>query len=268
MTKDNSAIFMIQEQTEANEIQILSENNNNNNSTGSVKFRAILQTMNALNRNGRNYLSEAMTPAINNFNKSIKENKYKFGELDHPVTKDPVVFTSVLLKNASHRFLKLYTESNYIKGDMVTLHTTHGQNLYNLIEKDKINIGFSVRALGKTRRDSKGRTIVDSNVKIITYDAVSSPSDYNAYLSDRLTESDVIQLLMDKSEKIKHLQEAFNIDLMELKEDNNNDKDISRISYNHLNNTVSMCFDNKCVTSLLEDYIYDEFKHSFSKFLK
>lgn len=266
--KENSNLFMLQEKTGISDIEILSESSATKGASreGAVKFRATLQTMNSINSNGRNYLSEAMKPAVYNFNQSLNKKRYKFGELDHPVTDDPIVFTSVLLKNASHRILNLYTEGEFIKGDIITLHTTHGQNLYNLIEKDNLDIGFSVRALGRTHKDGNGRTIVGSNVRIITYDAVSSPSDNNAYLSDRLTEADVSKLILDKSEKIKHLQEAFNIDLVELMEDSNNQLD--KIRYNHLNNTVSMCFENKCVTTLLEDYIFDEFKNSFSSLLK
>jgi hypothetical protein len=61
--------------------------------------------------------------------------------------------------------------------------------LYNLITKDKVDIGFSLRALGAVDMLQDGTIMVKSPIRPITYDIVSNPSHENARVLEFLPES-------------------------------------------------------------------------------
>lgn len=66
----------------------------------------------------------------------------------------------------------------------------------NLITKDKVNIGFSLRALGGVEPLQDGTLKVKTPIMPITYDVVSSPSFQNARVMEFLPETDM-SLLKD-----------------------------------------------------------------------
>lgn len=65
-----------------------------------------------------------------------------------------------------------------------------GPDLANLILRDKVNIGFSLRALGAVEPMHDGTLMVKSPILPITYDIVTNPSHANARVMEFIPESD------------------------------------------------------------------------------
>lgn len=61
--------------------------------------------------------------------------------------------------------------------------------MYNLIVKDKVDIGFSLRALGAVETLTDGTIMVKDPIRPITYDIVSNPSHATAKVLEFLPES-------------------------------------------------------------------------------
>jgi len=61
--------------------------------------------------------------------------------------------------------------------------------LYNLITKDKVDIGFSLRALGAVETLQDGTIMVKDPIRPITYDVVSNPSHTTAKVLEFLPET-------------------------------------------------------------------------------
>jgi len=70
-----------------------------------------------------------------------------------------------------------------------TLSGFKGPDLYNLITKDKVDIGFSLRALGAVETLQDGTIMVKDPIRPITYDIVSNPSHTTAKVLEFLPES-------------------------------------------------------------------------------
>jgi len=156
---------------------------NSSNNQLQVKFTAVLQSFNVLNRNGRIYPPEKMEQAV----KAVMEyvqNKELLGELGHP---ENVVTPERLFvihpQHVSHRIEKMWLEGNLLYGEVVTT-GPWGPHLAQMI-LDGNNVGFSGRIyVSKWERDpSSGAMVVapDAIVRIITYDAVIIPSHREAY---------------------------------------------------------------------------------------
>ena len=97
--------------------------------------------------------------------------------------------TTVEIKNCACLLRNIYMEGNKIIGEIETLSNRKGQDIANLIVKDKVNIGFSLRALGATDVLPDGTIKVLTPIKPITYDIVSNPSHAAARVLDFLPES-------------------------------------------------------------------------------
>lgn len=150
-----------------------------------VKFRACLQTVDEVNSNKRLYKKEDLMEALSNVSDKIKKRMF-LGELDHPTEDDQKRQVVVLLKNASHLVTRVETSGREIIGTCETLTTPSGQILTSLI-KDKVPIGFSLRALGNVEVKD-GVSVVKKPIFIVTYDAVSNPSHREAVVREVMTE--------------------------------------------------------------------------------
>ena len=148
-----------------------------------IKFVAILQSFDVLNRNGRIYPRHKMQEAVNQLMHFV-ENRELLGELGHPeYVVSPERLFVIHPQHVSHRIEKIWIEGNLLFGEVVTT-GPKGQDLARLI-LDGNNIGFSGRIyVSKWDRDPETgaiRVSDDAVVRIITYDAVIIPSHKEAY---------------------------------------------------------------------------------------
>ena len=102
------------------------------------------------------------------------------GELDHPFSKNPSRLMTVAYQKASHYIERLNMDGDYVIGKWQTANSPNGIILRNYF-KDHTTIGSSLRGGGKTE-DRGTHLEVISPFRIITYDAVSNPSNHEASL--------------------------------------------------------------------------------------
>lgn len=97
--------------------------------------------------------------------------------------------TAVHIKECGCLIRNIYMEGNDVIGEIETLSNRHGQDIANLVARDKVNIGFSLRALGGVDTLPDGTIKVLLPIKAITYDIVSNPSHATARIMEFLPES-------------------------------------------------------------------------------
>jgi hypothetical protein len=267
-------LYFIEEQCSPVEqrIEILSESTDNNGKNKSFKFKAYLQEADVVNQNRRIYRKEALNAGVESIRERMKKGIF-FCEMDHPITNDPRRFTTVLLKNASHRVLDIGWKNNLLEGICATTSNSVGKDLRALIEQDGIPVGFSVRAVGKTRKDpSMGITEVASNMRVFSWDAVSNPSHKTALTQEILNENTVnennapgINELLVTSEVVNCLTESVLGMEHDVLVDPN---DILKVAFNPLTEMVILNNDITTIQALLEDSIVNEIKHSFKSLIE
>jgi CRISPR/Cas system-associated endoribonuclease Cas2 len=138
-----------------------------------VEFEACLQTADERNNNNRVYRREHLSEAVNKVTPRI-QNRAFVGELDHPLSEDMKRQVMVMYQECSHVITKTWWSGKELMGKLETLGTPNGKILTELI-KDKIRVGFSVRALGNMEKRDNIEYIL-SPIYIVSYDAVSDPS--------------------------------------------------------------------------------------------
>lgn len=97
--------------------------------------------------------------------------------------------TAIHIKDCGCLIRRIYMEGNDVIGEIETLSNRNGQDIANLVARDKVNIGFSLRALGGVKTDPDGTVIVQLPIRAITYDIVSNPSHASARIVEYLPES-------------------------------------------------------------------------------
>jgi hypothetical protein len=111
--------------------------------TGNIRCEICLQTADDINRNRRRYSKQVITEGLNRIMDRINTRSF-LGEMDHPVSDNPMRSLSVLYKECSHVITEVGWDGHKLIGVMETLSTTHGKDLKALIE-DKIPVGMSLR---------------------------------------------------------------------------------------------------------------------------
>ncbi len=154
-------------------------------SAGALIFPAKLQESDAVNGNGRVYPHNVLTREVENYMKLVEEGR-AIGECDHP---DESVIN---LKNASHMINRLWWDGKSLLGSIKVLNTPSGNVLRGLYESG-VMFGFSSRALGSLKED-KGSQIVQEDLQLICFDAVSEPSAPGAYMMREGIERDLNQI--------------------------------------------------------------------------
>jgi len=143
-------------------------------------FPAKLQEADAVNGNNRVYTEEILRKEINNDQKLVGDRR-ALGECDHP---DDSVIN---LKNASHIINRIWWDGKNVLGTVKVLSTPSGNILKGLYESG-VKFGFSSRALGslKEGKDDGGESIqiVQDDLQLICFDAVSEPSAPGAYIME------------------------------------------------------------------------------------
>lgn len=127
------------------------------------------------NRNDRIYPYRIMKRQNDKFFQMIKQGR-GLGQLDHPQT------FQVNLRNASHLFTDLWWQGKTVFGKFVVLPTPKGQILKTLLNNG-VKLGFSSRGAGSVIQSYGGSPdVVDDDFDLVTYDAVSWPSSFNAWV--------------------------------------------------------------------------------------
>jgi hypothetical protein len=150
---------------------------------GFLVFPAKLQQCDAKNGNGRTYPRDVLQREIENYQKLIQDRR-ALGECDHP---DDSVIN---LKNASHMVTRIWWDGDDVIGTVKVLSTPAGQILRGLYDSG-VKFGFSSRALGslKEGKDGNGDSVqvVQPDLQLICFDAVSEPSAPGAYILNKGT---------------------------------------------------------------------------------
>ena len=164
---------------------------------GFLVFPAKLQQCNVRNGNGRTYPRDVLEREVDNYQKLIRENR-AIGECDHP---DDSVIN---LKNASHIVTRMYWDGDSVLGTIKVLKTPSGDILRGLYESGVL-FGFSSRAMGslKESRDAQGNSIqvVQDDLQLICFDAVSEPSSPGAYVMDGVNGGVKLRMSENKSKE-------------------------------------------------------------------
>ena len=162
------------------------------------------------NQNGRIYDRKEMEAEVQRINEQAKLNRFVLGELDHPSTLE------IKLENVSHKIVEMWMEGNkaYGKAEVIEGHPK-GQILKSLIESG-IQVGVSTRGSGQVN-ESSGKV---SNFRMITVDAVATPSARSAYpetIQEQLETYKRGNIVTDLSEAVIHDPLAQKYFQMEMK---------------------------------------------------
>jgi len=188
-----------------NNIQILEETNIGGGKS-KISARACLQESEVKNKNNRYYTSTICESIVNQLSPKATSRSLLM-EIDHPlfVTSDPEVLKKrasiIEINNCAAMIREIGFKNNKINCVFETLSGFKGPDLYNLITKDKVDIGFSLRALGAIETLQDGTIMVKDPIRPITYDIVSNPSHTNAKVIEFLPEN-AIEFIPDNSNLI------------------------------------------------------------------
>ena len=141
---------------------------------GHLVFPAKLQQCDVKNGNGRVYPRDVLEKEIENYKKIVADRR-ALGECDHP---DESVIN---LKNASHMITRIWWDGDDVLGTIQVLKTPSGDILRGLYESG-VKFGFSSRAMGSLKEATNGSQVVQGDLQLICFDAVSEPSAPEAYM--------------------------------------------------------------------------------------
>lgn len=196
MTKGNKKYNFIFERTSIvknHDIEILEETSIGDGKS-KIAARASLQESEVKNRNNRYYTSAICESIVNQLSPKATGRSLLM-EVDHPlfISSDPEVLKKrasiIEINNCGALIREIGFKNRQIYGIFETLSGFKGPDLYNLITKDKVDIGFSLRALGAVETLQDGTIMVKDPIRPITYDIVSNPSHANAKVLEFLPES-------------------------------------------------------------------------------
>ena len=170
---------------------------------GNMFVEGLLGTAEKPNGNGRYYKKELWEREINKFQDRIKVGSTEVcGELDHPDSQ------IINLKNVSHAIRKIWWEGNKIMGvleifcDPGELGTSSGR-IFGALIKNGLKVGVSSRGLGSLE-EGEGVDEVQDDFDLLTWDAVSNPSNAGSYMKiqNQLNEN---RQIVDKYEKVNSI---------------------------------------------------------------
>jgi len=174
------------------QLQILNESKTE---TGErkVKFRTKLQEADVVNKNKRRYSQHICESIVNQLQAKAKSNSL-LSELNHPMsgTVDELKRRASIIdyNNCCAKIDDIKFKNNFIIGELTTLSSFKGPDLAKLIMDDKIDVGFSLRALGSIKPVAKGILEVATPIHAVSYDVVSNPSHANSKIIEFLPEQD------------------------------------------------------------------------------
>lgn len=215
-----------------------------------VSFKSRLQEANVKNANKRYYDNAVCETIIEQLGPKAKARNL-LTEVDHPMFNggDPASMKKraavIELKNCGAVIRDIKFHNGEIMGEMETLTSFRGPDLTKLITDDKVDIGWSLRALGAVSPMSDGTLKVMKEIRPITYDIVSNPSHQNSKIVEFLPESDM-SMLNDN----QVLAEETELSML-------NEQD-----------EITICEGNYCVKMFMDDYIKEQFNNIIGKGLR
>lgn len=176
------------------DIQLIEESKTEDGQVKAI-FRCKLQTAEEKNQNRRYYPMNVCKSIVDQLSEKASQRSLLV-EIDHPsfASSDPNTIrkraATIEVKNCAALIRDIRLEGKDIIGEMETLSGFQGPSFARMLINDRVNIGFSLRALGAVETQPDGTIIVGSPIKPITYDVVSNPSHASARVLEFLPESD------------------------------------------------------------------------------
>jgi len=146
-----------------------------NESTGAkdkkYKIKGVFSTMGEKNRNGRIYPRGIWESEVQKYQSNFENGSINtLVEYEHPAR------TNVDPMEAVAKINKLFIKDKYVMGEAVLLDNPKANQLKSLIDNG-VQISVSSRGVGSVKNG------IVENFKLVTYDIVSSPSDYNSSMN-------------------------------------------------------------------------------------
>ena len=136
------------------------------------KIKGIFSTIGEKNRNGRVYPRKLWEREVSRYQAEIANGTINtLMEYEHPPR------TEVDPMNAVSKINRLWIEGRYVMGEANILDNPKANQLKSLIDNN-VKISVSSRGLGNVGEDG-----VVTDFKLITYDVVPNPSDFNATMN-------------------------------------------------------------------------------------
>lgn len=155
--------------------------------TGKPIGRAIFQSGNTLNRNGRIYdTNDLIRETTCNRTQELIRTKNMFCEAGHPIDTSLQRQSTIDWRNSNCKILSFDNNGNDIGGLFTPSNTQLGKAFQEDLLEGVIP-AFSLRALGSIRQTRLGAQVTD--LRLITYDQVIYPSHSNAYMTELLRNS-------------------------------------------------------------------------------
>lgn len=183
------------------------------------KIKGIFSTIGEKNRNGRIYPKHLWEKNVREYQEVIETGSInRLGEWQHPPRSNIDPMKGVIAID------KLYIDQTgkYVMGEATLLDNEQARQLKSLIDNG-IKLSVSSRSLGSVKNG------IVEDFKLITYDVVDTPSDYNATMNG-LVESYQLNegILMDKEfdivdDKIVEVKESKKSTKKKLKETDDSD---------------------------------------------
>jgi len=162
--------------------------------SGGMMLSGKLQEADCENGNQRQYPMAIMEREVSKYRQVVEDNR-ALGELDHPDS------SIINLVNVSHMMTSVWMEGKTVMGKAKVLDTPSGQILRSLVECG-VKIGISSRGMGSVS-EQQGKTIVEDDFQLISFDIVSEPSTPNAFMG--LSENKLMNGRVEKDNKILNL---------------------------------------------------------------
>lgn len=195
--------------------------------TPKVIFKATLQEAGVVNQNKRRYSSAICESIVDQLSPKATSRNLLM-EVDHPMsgTEEEMKRRAGIVKLSECgcilREIKMEPDGKVI-GIIETLSGFKGPDIARLITEDKVDIGFSLRALGGVTPTGDGILEVTSPIRAITYDIVSNPSHKNAKILQFIPESDTSYMTESANSNTMLFESAdFDADRLILESDNVN----------------------------------------------
>jgi len=171
----------------------------NKKSTGKVIIETYLQEADSPNQNLRIYGKDLISESLDKQEEFVKSRRF-LGELDHPISDNPIRQTTVLYKDASHIITEMGWEGNLLKGVVETMDYTPNGKIMGGMIRDRIPVGFSLRALADVQSQGQYKKVIGPMITIC-YDCVSKPSNHKAIMTEIKMEH-ATQIIQESSQSI------------------------------------------------------------------
>lgn len=195
---------LLYERQDPEQLETLVESDENLK-TKKYKIKGIFSTIGEKNRNGRIYPRNLWESEVQKYQEILKSgSKNRLCEWQHPDRSDVDPMQAVAAID------KLWIDGKYVMGEATLLNNEKANQLKSLIDCG-IKISVSSRGVGNVRNG------LVENFKLITYDLVDCPSDFNATMDGYITESvkdyDIIDdkiVEIEKSQEVEKPKISFN----------------------------------------------------------